>query len=33
VNTPFALAVGARVGIWQAIGSINGGEVVSADQY
>jgi prepilin-type N-terminal cleavage/methylation domain-containing protein/prepilin-type processing-associated H-X9-DG protein len=24
---------GAKIGVWQAIGSINGGEVVSADQY
>ncbi|WP_165220417.1 DUF1559 domain-containing protein [Aquisphaera insulae] len=25
--------VGTKVGVWQALGSINGGEVISADQY
>jgi prepilin-type N-terminal cleavage/methylation domain-containing protein/prepilin-type processing-associated H-X9-DG protein len=30
---PFVLATGSKVGIWQAISSINGGEVVSADAY
>jgi prepilin-type N-terminal cleavage/methylation domain-containing protein/prepilin-type processing-associated H-X9-DG protein len=32
-NTPFALAVGSKVGVWQALASINGGEVISADAY
>jgi prepilin-type N-terminal cleavage/methylation domain-containing protein/prepilin-type processing-associated H-X9-DG protein len=30
---PFAMAVGSKVGVWQALASINGGEVISADQY
>jgi prepilin-type N-terminal cleavage/methylation domain-containing protein/prepilin-type processing-associated H-X9-DG protein len=30
---PFALATGSKVGVWQALASISGGEVVSADQY
>jgi len=32
-DTPFALATGSRVGVWQAMNSINGGEVISADAY
>src|SRR5262249_51652046 len=32
-DTPFALKVGSKVGVWQAISSVNGGEVVSADSY
>jgi prepilin-type processing-associated H-X9-DG protein len=27
------LAPGAKVGVWQALGSVNGGEVISADAY
>jgi prepilin-type processing-associated H-X9-DG protein len=29
----WALAPGSKLGIWQALGSRNGGEVISADQY
>jgi prepilin-type N-terminal cleavage/methylation domain-containing protein/prepilin-type processing-associated H-X9-DG protein len=29
----YTVAPGAKVGVWQALGSINGGEVISADQY
>jgi prepilin-type N-terminal cleavage/methylation domain-containing protein/prepilin-type processing-associated H-X9-DG protein len=29
----YTIAPGAKVGVWQALGSINGGEVISADQY
>jgi prepilin-type N-terminal cleavage/methylation domain-containing protein/prepilin-type processing-associated H-X9-DG protein len=32
-DTPFALATGSKVGVWQALGSINGAEVISADAY
>jgi prepilin-type N-terminal cleavage/methylation domain-containing protein/prepilin-type processing-associated H-X9-DG protein len=32
-DLPYALAPLSKVGVWQAIGSINGGEVISADQY
>jgi prepilin-type processing-associated H-X9-DG protein len=27
------LGPGARVGVWQALGSVNGGEVISADSF
>jgi hypothetical protein len=29
----YAFAPGTKVGVWQAISTRNGGEVVSADQY
>jgi prepilin-type processing-associated H-X9-DG protein len=32
-DTPFALATGSKVGVWQALASINGGEVINADAY
>jgi prepilin-type N-terminal cleavage/methylation domain-containing protein/prepilin-type processing-associated H-X9-DG protein len=32
-GSTWVMAPGSKVGVWQAIGSANGGEVVSADQY
>jgi prepilin-type processing-associated H-X9-DG protein len=31
--SPWVMALGTQVGVWQALGSCNGGEVISSDQY